>query len=783
MAAPTFPVGQPITQSDLAWWQATRPLMAATGSGGQAIPSGVWTAVAYGSPSIDRDGGATGTGYTIGRTTGSVYEVGASVTFPASAAGTMRAVRLRRDGATVPGGLIALPATGGAPCTVVVPPTPVVAWSAADTVTVEAFQDTGGALTTTGVPLVTVEYAGSAGLLTDPAAALYSASTLPVIQTQIRFGGVWTDVSAWVDPSTDMSYVFGRATEFDLVGPGTLTVALVNDGRFTPDNPSSPYSPSVIEGAYLKQTIIYGTGTSALFFGRITSWVPSFPEQGVTSLCTVTATDILADLEAVTFIDRWTSEAAAIARAAGSWCDIPVIAGDATTTSLANAGVTSGTLGAIAVYGGSYGAPSGINLAAAWTGTGSQITVTPQAGPQVIQFWVQIPSDVLPATLGAAEHTTTVSAAGGPLFSVSIAVTYVASTPPEVDLQVRQGLGPTVLGTLQTYANDDAWRQIVLTPTPGTPTSTTVTAYGSAGTVVASLSVAYDMRTATSINFGSTKIVTGGIVVSGATTPVAALRAVPGQNDTVTNTVAALASYLPNVTTGWNTIGASATTTVIGEPVWAGKTGLNVLQQIASTINGVAYGGPDGQVTLATFDVTWPVTSTATLQVAGDLDPTHPPTLQRQAAVRPTRVTVTYAGGKTTTVTDTAAEAAGHPVVSKTLDTCAPDLATATQLGQNAMIVQQGLRYSQVTVDLVTAASNLWAAFLALIPTGRVTVAGLTASYSGATSVDVYVQGWTLAVNPGAMKYVLDTSPTSPSLYQAGAWDVSTWDSPSATWR
>jgi hypothetical protein len=245
------------------------------------------------------------------------------------------------------------------------------------------------------------------------------------------------------------------------------------------------------------------------------------------------------------------------------------------------------------------------------------------------------------------------------------------------------------------------------------------------------------------------------------------LRALPGQTYLHTALYSSFQSYVPELTT-WATTGGEVRT--VGEPVWAGQTALSVLQTIARTINGVAYVDGSGNVTLAAADVVRPATSAASLDIEQDLDATAAmPTLRRAADSRPTRVTISYAGG-TTTLIDTAAEANNQPRREVKLDTCASDVTGATFAGSYLLQATNGLRITQVAVDLTTSVTNLWATFLGLYPTQKVTISGFDAALIGETTKVVFVQGWQVALDHESLVYTLDCSPASQ--FVSAAWDA-----------
>jgi hypothetical protein len=185
-----------------------------------------------------------------------------------------------------------------------------------------------------------------------------------------------------------------------------------------------------------------------------------------------------------------------------------------------------------------------------------------------------------------------------------------------------------------------------------------------------------------------------------------------------------------------------------------------VLQTIARTINGVAYVDGSGNVTLAAADVVRPAISAATLDIEEDLDAASAmPQLRRASDNRPTRVTISYAGG-TTTLVDTARRRT-QPRREVKLDTCASDTTGAEFAGSYLLQAYNGLRITQVAVDLTTSVADLWATFLGLYPTQRITIGGFDAALIGETTKVVYVQGWKVDIDHQSLVYVLDCSPAS----------------------
>jgi hypothetical protein len=600
------------------------------------------------------------------------------------------------------------------------------------------------------------------------------------VTVEIEFtASVWTDITTYVSAESKVSVRAGRTTEFDDVGPSTCTLILRNDdGRFTPDSAGSPYYPDVIEGRRIRVTVTESAVDYPLFTGSILSWEPNYAGGMLSNgTVTVTANDALATLALHTFDSRWVEETRALARTAATWADVYVLKGDATTAAWNNIGVTTGgdygtatiiprapKVGELA-----YSTPASLTLESAVEFKSSQsqgyvADVVPAAAPQVVSFWLQVPTDAL---YGAA-RVITLRDGSGEYGSVRM-----RNNAGVQDLAVYTGTA-TFASTLVAGVADAAWRLVTLTASGG---STVVTVTTTAGTST-SYTAAFDLTAATHIAFGGEKVdgsatncphfFAAGLCVAGDTTVIPSyLRALPGQTYLHTALYSTYQTYVPELTT-WATTGGEVRT--VGEPTWAGQTALSVLQTLARTINGVAYVDGSGNVTLAAADIVRPGTSAVTLDIEQDLDATAAmPTLRRAADSRPTRVTISYAGG-TTTLIDTAAEANNQPRREVKLDTCASDVTGATFAGSYLLEATNGLRITQVAVDLTTSVANLWATFLGLYPTQRVTISGFDAALVGEATKVVFVQGWQVALDHESLVYTLDCSPASQ--FVSAVWDA-----------
>jgi hypothetical protein len=548
------------------------------------------------------------------------------------------------------------------------------------------------------------------------------------VTVEIEFtASVWTDVTTYVSAESKVSVRAGRTTEFDDVGPSTCTLVLRNDdGRFTPDSAGSPYYPDVIEGRRIRVTVTESAVDYPLFTGSILSWEPNYAGGMLSNgTVTVTANDALATLALHTFDSRWVEETRALARTAATWVDIYALKGDASTAAWDNIGLS--TVGAdpgtailvpatAAVGEVSYGTPASLILDGSAefkpsTEVGTVVTVTPAAAPEAVSFWLQVPTGTLPTST---DYVLQVRAGGTEVVSIRL-----VNSGGTCNLTAVGTFG--LLGTLASGVADAAWRLISITQSGS---DIAVTSTTTAGAVTALTGAGLDLTTCTRMllgaeiddgapNLAASMLVAGLSVAGDATVVPSYLRALPGQTYLHTALYSSFQTYVPEVTT-WATTGGEVRT--VGEPVWAGQTALSVLQTIARTINGVAYVDGSGNVTLAAADIVRPGVSAASLDIEQDLDATAAmPTLRRASDSRPTRVTIGYAGG-TTTLVDTAAEANNQPRREVKLETCAADVAGATFAGSYVLQATNGLRITQVAVDLTTSVTNLWATFLGPVP-------------------------------------------------------------------
>jgi hypothetical protein len=120
--------------------------------------------------------------------------------------------------------------------------------------------------------------------------------TQPLVTVEAAFGSSmfdaapsWTDISAYFRSG---STARGRASVDQRFETGTASLVLDNrDGRFTADNPSSPYYPDVKIGVPIRVTAEWETVTYPVFYGTARSWPPDYPTGNIESTVVVPLAD------------------------------------------------------------------------------------------------------------------------------------------------------------------------------------------------------------------------------------------------------------------------------------------------------------------------------------------------------------------------------------------------------------------------------------------------------------------------------------------------------------
>lgn len=105
---------------------------------------------------------------------------------------------------------------------------------------------------------------------------------------------VWVDVSAYVmmDSPGGLTITRGRSDQYSTVSGSVANFVLDNqDGRFTPERAASPYYPNVVNEKRVRISVTDGVTTWRRFYGFIDVMTPSWSPGGFHSVVNVTCVD------------------------------------------------------------------------------------------------------------------------------------------------------------------------------------------------------------------------------------------------------------------------------------------------------------------------------------------------------------------------------------------------------------------------------------------------------------------------------------------------------------
>ena len=112
--------------------------------------------------------------------------------------------------------------------------------------------------------------------MSDPFSAIDITVELGFGSTALASSPTWTDVTEWVSA---MSVRRGRSSLLSRFDAGTATIRLDNkDGRFDPNNTSSPYSPNLLIGVPVRITVTHAATPYVMFRGMVEAWPLDYSE-------------------------------------------------------------------------------------------------------------------------------------------------------------------------------------------------------------------------------------------------------------------------------------------------------------------------------------------------------------------------------------------------------------------------------------------------------------------------------------------------------------------------
>lgn len=248
------------------------------------------------------------------------------------------------------------------------------------------------------------------------------------------------------------------------------------------------------------------------------------------------------------------------------------------------------------------------------------------------------------------------------------------------------------------------------------------------------------------------------------------------------------ASSIPNTTSDlpitWTFFGGAGVDLAAGHI--AGRYALDCMQEVMRTGQGILWARPWDSVACRVWPSSGLLRSLVPVAtVDTDADCLGPPRLERSVNVSPTRVEVTWPGGRAVAV-DTAAESAAGGASRARSFTSVSASASAADTLARALLAQgvAGTRVKDVTVDLLRGRTDHTQALLSeagslggLYPLQRIRTA-VPVSHFGVPTRDHYVQGWTEEYGPDTALVRLDTTPAIPQTFHAETWtgsDGASW--------
>lgn len=586
--------------------------------------------------------------------------------------------------------------------------------------------------------------------------------------------GSWTDFTSRLAFTRGALTVRqGRATQFDEISGGVLTCMLFNDdGALMPGNSTSTYYPSWKKGVRIRWSVTKSGTTWTRFVGWIQAIQPEYPSASTTgSVVTVTAVDALGLLGRRRLRSNFTETVLWRSRLDACHCDVYEASGQA-----------AGSIATLTNYSvdAAKGEPSSFYSSADATlsfssdkdvSIGGIVTSGSEKSCKTV---VAFQANSLQMMLHLKGPGQQVSTAGTDyscpaLYSATALVAQLAVRQSGTDnILVLKDSGGTTLGTLATLPLGQ-WVRIRATSLSATPARTDWTVTTPDGTTTGLSNVAIDIRTVIEMRIpssGSPSLMAsyGGIAALATRTPINIEESFVALGvRTLAARIGELAASVATLPITISTLGTLTSTVATGD--WSGRLGSEVLQEMLRTYGGLAWArSRDSVIYAMAADQLYPASPIATVDIDADCD--GAPRLIDSTESMPTQVDVTWPGG-TETVRDATTDATAESQ-SKRITTVAATAVVARAAGQTVLDrAVSGVRVSQVTVDLVTGATDHTAALFSeastvsgLHPTQRLRLT-VPASHFGASSLDVHVQGWTESYSPSAVTVQMDTVPAT----------------------
>lgn len=102
-----------------------------------------------------------------------------------------------------------------------------------------------------------------------------------IIVIEIQVNGVWTEITDRVYREGPFTITRGMKSEADSIDPSSVRLLLNNeDGRFTVDNPRSPYYPHLQRNTPLRIGVLFQASRYDRFYGEVSEWPPRWNTPG-----------------------------------------------------------------------------------------------------------------------------------------------------------------------------------------------------------------------------------------------------------------------------------------------------------------------------------------------------------------------------------------------------------------------------------------------------------------------------------------------------------------------
>lgn len=601
--------------------------------------------------------------------------------------------------------------------------------------------------------------------------AIFRGVLLPRLSLQVALGvgvaGALVDVSSYARLDDGLLRRWGRDDAFSDLEPGTFSFVLDNaDGRFTPENASSPLSTKLSEG--LRACVSVGGRLTA---GTVRSVEPEFPGGSAAwATVRVTCQDGLGDAARLSFPD--VTRGAAFAVGCGAFWPFDDAPGSTSFAGVTGIERSLYATGAMSVtYGVDATVPGGPPQATLSAAAGAVGSVVAQATPGVFYDSIFGGSDTFPF-FGA--WVTPRNATSFLEFSVFL------PTTPVLSAQVRFGVQN------DRFAVWDSSTASYVFSGPFSVNSPHYLAVDAAGSfwvngvrvhqwVNVGVAAGADITiTVGSATFGDTAVSVSNLHATASRVRADAI--VGGSNSTMYELVAqttglpyaAAPSDLSETTVGGGNVDGSA---------------LDFLNQYLLTEQGHAYMATTGTLTSPTATLTMrartrPVSVSYSFDIERDLS--GAPEFVRDLTNLVSRVTV--AGPDASTVVDDQDLVARAGRSSDSADTLAVNDRDRLAWGQDRLIrgANTQMRIASVVVDAMTTPTDRSADLLALLPGDRVRFTNLPSPILGFSTWDGWFLGARETHTTERHEFELFFTPVLPdtAVYMSGRSNL--WPNPSA---